>query len=133
MTTEEDFEDGILRTNLDFARWSEEKRLAKLVRRRIDFDANKEFVDNILRKDKELDDWWFRRSKLSQRIYPFKTQKISVMRPPKEARAMVAFHESVRANLTPRNVKMTVEYNIILARLVDKLRRIVQDDGGERE
>lgn len=123
--------DGKLEIKALFYNWDELENLAKNADS--DVDVIKGLVADLHRNRKKLNDWWIRRSKLGQRIYPFRTVKIPVMGQPRGVTdGIVSLHKTVRRNFGSRNAQLSAEDNIIIARWIDKLKAL-QDDGGERE
>lgn len=120
--------DGRLEIKALFYNWDKLENLAE--HKNSDIDVVKGLVSDFHQNRKKLDDWWMRRSKLGQRIYPFRTVKINVMEPRRVADGIVSLHKKVRRNFGPHNAQLSAEDNIIIARWIDKLTAL-QDDGGE--
>lgn len=121
--------DGKLEIKTLFYNWDELENLAE--HKTSDIDVVKGLVIDFHQNRKKLDDWWMRRSKLGQRIYPFRTVKIPVLGQPRRVTdGIVSLHKKVRKNFGPHNAQLSAEDNIIIARWIDKLKSL-QDDGGD--
>ena len=127
MTNNDNAEDeGKLKVKVLRDLWDEFNELKKTT----SIDMTERLVNDIHCMNKKLYDWWYHKSKWTERPSGFRHVKIAVPKARKVGDGIVSLHKKIAGSFGIANQQPSTNYNIVIAREIWKA---LQDDGGEHE